>query len=89
MAIVYDEKNQVFFLHTQNTTYQMKVDRYGYLLHLYYGKKMEASMEYMLTYYDRGFSGNPYDAGQDRAYSLDVLPQEFPVLGTGTIAVRL
>lgn len=83
MAIVYDEKNQVFFLHTQNTTYQMKVDRYGYLLHLYYGKKMEASMEYMLTYYDRGFSGNPYDAGQDRAYSLDVLPQEFPVLGTG------
>ncbi len=83
MAIVYDEKSQVFFLHTQNTTYQIKVDRYGYLLHLYYGKKMDVSMEYMLTYFDRGFSGNPYDAGQERGYSLDVLPQEFPVLGTG------
>ncbi|MCI8338461.1 MAG: alpha-galactosidase [Lachnospiraceae bacterium] len=83
MAIVFDEERQVFSLHTENTTYQMKVDGYHYLLHLYYGKKTAASMDYMITYFDRGFSGNPYDAGADRTYSLDVLPQEFPVLGTG------
>lgn len=28
-------------------------------------------------------SGNLYDAGNDRTYSLDVLPQEFPTWGTG------
>ena len=40
-------------------------------------------MEYLLNYVDRGFSGNPYDAGADRTYSLDVLPQEYPSFGTG------
>ncbi|MCD7736160.1 MAG: alpha-galactosidase [Lachnospiraceae bacterium] len=40
-------------------------------------------MRYLLTFYDRGFSGNPNDAGTDRTYSLDVLPQEYPCLGTG------
>lgn len=83
MAIKYNEKTQIFSLHTKNSTYQMKVDNYKYLLHLYYGRKLDADMDYMLTYFDRGFSGNPYEADMDRTYSLDVLPQEFPVLGTG------
>lgn len=83
MAVIYDEIKKIFSLHTRNSTYQMKADGYGYLLHLYYGKKISADMDYLLPYYDRGFSGNPYDAGEDRTYSLDVLPQEFPVLGTG------
>ena len=52
----------------------MQVDRYGFLLHLYYGKKTDTCMDYLLTYYDRGFSGNPYDAGEDRTYSMDTLP---------------
>lgn len=83
MAIRYDSSTQIFSLHTTNTTYQMKVDDYRYLLHLYYGKRTDAHMDYMLPFYDRGFSGNPYDTDTDRTYSLDVLPQEFPVLGTG------
>ena len=37
----------------------------------------------MLTYADRGFSGNPYDVGPDRTYSMDALPQEFPCQGNG------
>ena len=83
MGIVYDEKNKTFTLHTKNTTYQMQVGRYGFLLHLYYGKHAEGCMDYLLTYYDRGFSGNPYEAGNDKTYSMDALPQEFPSLGTG------
>lgn len=83
MAIIFNEKEKVFTLHTENTTYQMKVDPYGFLLHLYYGKKTEGTMEYLLTCYDRGFSGNPYDAGLDRTYSMDALPQEYPCVGTG------
>ena len=83
MGIIYCEKDRTFTLQTKNTTYQMQVDRYGFLLHLYYGKKTDTCMEYLLTYYDRGFSGNPYDAGEDRTYSMDIFPQEFPCYGNG------
>ena len=83
MAVIYEEKEKVFTLHTRNTTYQMKADDLGYLLHLYYGRKTEGCMDYLLHFADRGFSGNPYDAGEDRTYSLDVLPQELPCQGIG------
>ena len=83
MGIVYCEADRTFTIQTKNTTYQMQVDRYGFLLHLYYGKKTDTCMDYLLTYYDRGFSGNPYDAGEDRTYSMDTLPQEFPCYGNG------
>ena len=84
MGIVYSKADRTFTIQTKNTTYQMQVDPYGFLLHLYYGKKTDGScMDYLLTYYDRGFSGNPFDAGDDRTYSMDVLPQEYPSYGTG------
>lgn len=83
MAITYNENDKTFTLHTKESTYQMQVDRFGFLLHLYYGKRALGCMDYLLTYADRGFSGNPYDAGKDRTYSMDALPQEFPSMGTG------
>lgn len=83
MAIHFQKENRIFTLQTTHTTYQMKVDDFGFLLHLYYGGKTEGNMDYLLTYYDRGFSGNPYDAENDRTYSMDVLPQEYPEMGTG------
>ena len=84
MGIVYSKADRTFTIQTKNTTYQMQVDPYGFLLHLYYGKKTDGScMDYLLTYYDRGFSGNPFDAGDDRTYSMDALPQEYPSYGTG------
>ncbi len=83
MGIIFSEKEKTFTLHTANSTYQMQVDAYGFLLHLYYGRRTEGCMDYLLCYADRGFSGNPYDAGVDRTYSMDVLPQELPTHGTG------
>ena len=83
MAIIYHPNKKIFTLHTAHTTYQMQVDPLGYLLHLYYGDKTNSPMDYVLTYADRGFSGNPYAAGMDRTYSLDALPQEYPSIGTG------
>ena len=83
MAINYQTENRIFTLNTKHTTYQMQVDHYGFLLHLYYGAKISGNMDYLLTYYDRGFSGNPADVGNDRTYSMDALPQEYPVMGTG------
>lgn len=83
MSIHFHAASRLFTLNTAHTTYQMKVDRLGVLLHLYYGARVSGNLDYLLTYYDRGFSGNPADAANDRTYSLDVLPQEYPTLGTG------
>ncbi|MCI8371334.1 MAG: alpha-galactosidase [Lachnospiraceae bacterium] len=83
MAVLYHSDKHIFTLHTRNSTYQMMVDSYGSLLHLYYGARSSGFMDYLLTYEDVGFSGNPYVAGMDRTYSLDTLPQEYPTLGTG------
>ena len=83
MAIGYQQENRIFSLDTAHTSYQMKVDDYGFLLHLYYGGRVYGNMDYLLTCYDRGFSGNPSDVGNDRTYSMDVLPQEYPVMGVG------
>lgn len=82
MAILFQENDRTFTLQTKQTTYQMKIDDFGYLLHLYYGGKISGNMDYLLTYYDRGFSANPYDVGNDRTYSMDALPQEYPTTGT-------
>ncbi|MBQ7593042.1 MAG: alpha-galactosidase [Synergistaceae bacterium] len=83
MPINYNADDKTFTLHTKNSTYQFQVDKLGFLLHLYYGPKSQGVMDWVLTFADRGFSGSPYDAGEDRTYSLDYLPQEFPMQGTG------
>lgn len=83
MAIKYNQESGVFQLDTKSTSYQFQADEYGVLLHLYYGKKVEGDMTYLIQKYDTGFSGNPYDTDRDRTYSLDTLPQEFPSFGVG------
>ena len=85
MPIICDDAARTFTIHTRHTTYQMQVDRFGYLLHLYYGAKTEGTMDYLLDFCDRGTSGCPHDAGDERTYSLDFLPQEYPVMGTGDL----
>lgn len=77
-------KDNVFTLQTENSTYQMKVDDKGSLLHTYYGKKTdETDYSYMIMKADRGFSGNIDEDGSDRTYSMDYYPQEYPVYGSG------
>ena len=34
-------KNQIFTLHTKNSTYQMKVDEQNMLIHTYYGNRTD------------------------------------------------
>ena len=33
MSIAYNEAQKTITLHTKNTTYQMQIDKYGFLLH--------------------------------------------------------
>lgn len=49
----------------------MAVGAYGQLLHLYYGPRLDGDMRYLLTYYDRGFSGNPYEAECDKTVHIE------------------
>ena len=84
MAIYYSEENKTFTLSTENTTYQMKVDTYGVLIHTYYGAAVgQEDMSYLVDLRDSGFSGNIYEAGNKRDYSLDTLPQEYSSSGVG------
>lgn len=76
-------KNNVFSLHTKNSTYQMKADEKGLLLHTYYGPKVEnVDMSYLARTIDRGFSGQPFDI-TDRGFSLDTQLLEYSAYGTG------
>ncbi len=84
MAIRFDEEQGVYTLLTRNSMYQMKQDRYGVLLHTWYGPASQPyDYAYRIVYADRGFSGNPAEAGDDQTYSLDALPQEYPSFGSG------
>ena len=79
-----DQQHKVFTLHTQNTTYQMKADPNRVLLHTYYGARIRGGdLSRLIRYADRGFSPNPSEAGDDRTYSLDTLPQEYSTCGVG------
>ncbi|MDE5893954.1 MAG: alpha-galactosidase, partial [Acetatifactor sp.] len=76
-------ENNIYNIETMNTLYQIKVDEYGVLYHLWYGAKTGCHMDYLLDYPDVGFSGNLYEAGGRRSYSLDTLPLEYAVEGAG------
>ena len=85
MAIHIDQKNRIFTLHTLRTTYQMKVEDTGILLHTYYGARTDdCDLSQLICPIGRGFSGNPYEADcTDRDYSTDLQPQEYSCFGTG------
>jgi len=84
MSIIDSKAEQWITLQTRDTSYHMAVDDYGYLRHLYYGKRLEPEdLFYLYRNYDRGFSGNPRSAGSDRTYSLDAVCQEFSTAGVG------
>ncbi len=78
MSIRFSEESQTFSLQTKSSSYIMRRNEYGYLLHMYYGDRLEdENLDYLIQLQDRGFSPNPNEVGNDRTFSLDVLPQEF------------
>jgi alpha-galactosidase len=91
MAIRIEMQTQIhetlFCIETDYTLYQMKVDAYGVLRHLWYGARTGCDMEYLQDYPDVGFSGNIYDAGNQRTYSLNTLPQEYACFGVGDFRI--
>ena len=70
-------------LNTKNTTYQIGINEYGFLLHLYYGPIVDAEMSNLLTYGFRCGHGTPYEYKKDPSFSCDFSPQEFSSMGSG------
>ena len=70
-------ENNVFTLHTRRTTYQLKADAHGVLLHTYYGARIGSDdLSPLIQLVDRGLSPIPYALGRERMFSLDSLPQD-------------
>ena len=88
MSIYFDEAARTITIETRDSEYQMAVDRWGYLRHVYYGRRIgRESLTYLHRRYDRAFSGNPHLCGNDRSYSLDAVCQEFTSCGVGDFRV--
>ncbi len=84
MAIQISKNGCLMTLQTKDSSYQMLADEKGVLLHLYYGSSIGAEdLSDLIVRSDVGFSGNPEEAGLDRTYSLDTLPQEVASSGVG------
>ena len=66
MSINYNEQSKIFTLETHDSSYQMMLNDFNHLLHLYYGKKVYGTMEHLITFKDHGFSGNPYESKMDK-----------------------
>ena len=53
MAIVWDSDKKLINIKTQNSTYQMKIDKYNNLIHTYYGAPIGVTdMSEQIVYLD-------------------------------------
>ena len=87
MAIKVNADSRFFQLITKNTEYQIKTDKFGVLKHIWYGEKTDFDMKYLQNYPNVGFSGNIYETGNCRTYSLDTMPQEYSCEGAGDFRI--
>ena len=75
-------ENERFHLNNNYFSYVMEISRGKYLLHRYWGRPLKEFRDSApLQKIDRGFSPQLSDFENERTYSLDVLPQEYPVRG--------
>lgn len=82
MSIYINEEKLQFHLQTRKASYVFQVLPSGYLVHLYYGKKLrDSDLSWLHVRTERAsFSPNPVP--EDRTISFDTLPLELPVYGT-------
>lgn len=84
MGIQFDSATSVFALETARTSYRMRVDERGHLLHLYYGRSIgQGNLSALYPPADHGFSPDYYPCRRERGVSPDVLPQEYTGCNVG------
>jgi len=88
MAIRFNKEQNTFKLDGKDFSYIIGIFDNKYLLHLYYGKKVEiANVKRFLDPVETSFSPVPADYFKNRTVSLDVLPQEYPTFGYGDFRI--
>ena len=84
MGIEFDTATSIFSLETARTSYRMRVDERGHLLHLYYGRSIgQDDLSALYPPADHGFSPDYYPCRRERGVSPDVLPQEYTGCNVG------
>ncbi len=82
--IDFDQATGVFHLHNDKVSYVLQVVRDRYLLHRYWGRSLKKFRDTApMQSIDRAFSPQPAAYPNERTFSLDVLPQEYPAYGHG------
>lgn len=82
MSIFFDNSNNTFYLESAELSYVIKIDKFGFLEHLYYGARIARDdLEYSIFRTARGHSA--YLAEMGRENTFEVLSQEFPTYGRG------
>ncbi len=89
MPIFYNENTRIFKLDTKSSTYVLQVNEGGYLIHLYYGRKLPSTQGVEKLWfrgkYDSLSAQNPYV--DDPYFSLDIVPLEYPCAGAGDLRI--
>ena len=86
--IQFDEKEQIFKLDTPHTSYVMGIAGGRYLLHVYYGKRLETTqLGYLLELGEGGLAKASLPEGEKVA-SLECLTQEYSFAGVGDFVFR-
>lgn len=80
--ITYDEKNQLFHIQTKNTSYCFGFYQGKFLMHYYWGKRLNGPFA-VEDFYDFERSGGSMSTSdyEDQYASRDVLPGEFSTFG--------
>lgn len=84
MSIVFNEQERSFVLSNGRIQYVMQLFLEGYLGHLYFGKALKHfNIKRAFYQTEREGAPNPGKHADARTFSLDVLPQEYSVYGSG------
>ena len=84
--ITYNEKNRTIKLDTPNTSYVLGIEKGGFLLNLYYGRRLPDDNLWQLTRRLASASFSPCDP-EYTDFSTDVAPMEYPTNGRGDFRV--
>nr|MCR5427718.1 alpha-galactosidase [Lachnospiraceae bacterium] len=83
MGIVYYENERIFKLDTPNSTYMFElVDKEGFMLHMYYGRRLSDYRTADLTRTDFG-KAVPSNNERERCSFNDCMPFEYATHGLG------
>lgn len=79
MPIIFDDNNKIFNLIAKDSSYIMKIFKNRYLVHLYWGRRLNHSdfSEVLIT---SPFGANPDP--MDKTYTFDKMSLEYPSYGT-------